>query len=205
MFHDTGVPLDNAKGLEPAMKKICSPAMREDQWRELLNNLVDEGQVRMEKIGSGNWYWSFVSEAKKSKEKVLHDLSAEHNKLSTSIAEIEEQIVAETVARECGDDMILDGAMDRQTLLDTHERLLSKTAALEKELASYSDSDPSEILRKEEETKKLRESAEKWTDYIESAEGLLRKITNNDRKQVASIMEITCGDEYIAGEGLKDL
>jgi hypothetical protein len=44
----------------------------------------------------------------------------------------------------------------------------------------------------------------RWTDNIESLESLLINLTG-DRAQVAELMRSACGDEYVVGEGLKDL
>jgi len=48
---------------------------------------------------------------------------------------------------------------------------------------SHSDNDPTAVLHKAEETKRLV----------------------SERSQVAQIMHKACGDEYVVGEGLKDL
>lgn len=35
--------------------------------KDYLQALSGEGLIRVEKIGSGNWYWSFLSDAKQGK------------------------------------------------------------------------------------------------------------------------------------------
>ena len=55
-----------------------------------------------------------------------------------------------------------------------------------------------------DETKKLKESAGKWTDVLEGVEWLLMDIVQ-DRLQVAQIMANICGEEYVIGEGLREL
>jgi Mnd1 HTH domain len=165
--------------------------------------LADDGKVRVEKIGSGNWYWSFASDAKKSKEKLSNDLKAEQTRLNGSVKDIVSLIEEEMAARE--DDEMLDACgMDRKALLETHEALLKEATALEGELASYSGNDPMEVVRKADETRKLKEIAEKWTDVLEGVEWLLMDITQ-DRARVAEIMANICGEEYVIGEGLKEL
>jgi chromosome segregation ATPase len=190
------------KDLEKALPQAAS--VNKMQIKEFVQALTDEGHVRVEKIGGGNWYWSFVSDAKKQKEKVLYDLTTEETKLNTSIAEIDAQIEEEMAAREEDDEMLEDNGMDRKALLEAHETLLKESAALIKELAGYSDNDPSEIERKAAETKRMKESAEKWTDYIEGVEGLLRTLTG-DKAAAIQFMENICGEEYVPGEGLKEL
>ncbi|KAH9221615.1 hypothetical protein DL95DRAFT_381939 [Leptodontidium sp. 2 PMI_412] len=107
--------------------------------------------------------------------------------------------------REDDDENLLEGnGMDRKTLLEAHGLLLKEMESLDKELACYSDNDPAEIQRKIEETKRLKDSAIRWTDNIESLESYIGTLAT-DRNQMAEIMLAACGDEYVFGEGLKDL
>jgi hypothetical protein len=173
------------------------------QTKDFIQALVDDGKVRVEKIGSGNWYWSFSSDTKKSKEKLLNDVKVEKSKLDISLKDTLSQIEEEIASRE-DEEMLGDHGMDRKALLEIHETLLKEIAILEKELASYSGSDPTEIDRIVDETKKLKESAGKWTDVLEGVEWLLMDIVQ-DRLQVAQIMANICGEEYVIGEGLREL
>src|SRR5450432_1852436 len=190
------------KDLEKAIPTVVS--INRMQVKDFIQALTDEGLIRVEKIGGGNWYWSFPSDAKKINGNILSNLMKEETKLQASISDIDIQIQKEMAAREEDEDMLEDGGIDRKALLGAYERLLEETAALAKELDAYSDSDPTEILRLAGETKMLKESAEKWTDYIEAVEGLFKNITG-DRAAVALLMENICGDEYVPGEGLKEL
>jgi chromosome segregation ATPase len=172
--------------------------------KDYLQALADENLIRVEKIGSGNWYWCFTSDAKKTKENVLKELKTEEGKLKASIISITEQIDEETAQREDDDEMLEDAGMDRKSLLGAHETLVKDNAALAKELEGYSDNDPTELLKKERETKMLKESAERWSDNIEAIECYLKELTG-DRAQVAQMMQAACDDEYVLGEGLKEL
>lgn len=190
------------KELEKSLQSVASiPGL---QVKEYLQALSDESLIRVEKIGSGNWYWCFTSEAKKSKENMINTLRAEESRLMASIAEAEKQIEEEMAKRENDDEMLEDNGMDRKALLEAHETLLKEMESLDKDLACYNDNDPAEILRKVEETKKTKDSAIRWTDNIEALQCFLADILR-DRAQVSSIMQQHCGDEYADGEGLKDL
>lgn len=190
------------KDLEKALPAVAS--VNKMQVKEFVQALTDEGLIRVEKIGGGNWYWSFVSDTRKLKEDVLSGLSSEEAKLKASIANVDMQIEEEMAAREDEDKRFKDGSTDRKSLLNAHETLLKENAIMARELASYSDNDPTEILRKVEENKHLKSCAEKWTDYLEYVEGLLRALTG-DKATVTQLMENVCGEEYVAGEGLKEL
>ncbi|KAH8815163.1 meiotic nuclear division protein 1 [Xylogone sp. PMI_703] len=173
------------------------------QVKDYLQTLVDDNQIRVEKIGSGNWYWSFMSDVRKCKENTITSLMTEEMKLKSSIEELEIQIEQETSKRIDDDEMFEEDGMDRKTLLETHDVLLKEIEALGGELACYSDNDPTDVLRKLEEIERLKEVAMKWTDNIEAVQSFLLTLT--DRDSVASIMQKTCGDEYTLGEGLKEL
>jgi hypothetical protein len=188
------------KELEKLLPSVGSiPSM---QVKDYLQAIQDESQIRVEKIGSGNWYWCFKSDAKRSKENIINNLKSEENKLRASIADIDRNIEEEMARRE-EDEMLEGGGMDRKALLDAHETLLKQMEILENELALYSDNDPTEVLRKVEETKKLKASTMKCTENIELLECFIAGIV--DRTQLAEIMKSCCGDEYIMGEGLTDL
>lgn len=173
------------------------------QVKDYLQALQDENQIRVEKIGSGNWYWSFKSDAKKIKETVTNNLTLDESRLVTSLADTEKQIEEEMAKRE-EDDEMLDGGIDRSALLDTHEKLLKEMEVVDKELSLYSNNDPAEVLRKVEEMQKLKDSAIKWTDNIECLQAFLINLTG-DRVQAATIMQTACGEEWVVGEGLKEL
>lgn len=173
--------------------------------KDFIQALTDENLIRVEKIGSGNWYWSFPSEAKNLRENMLNKVKDEEGKLLAGIAEAEQQLEEEAVKRAEDEEMLDGGGMDRSALLDARAALIQDNEALDDDLSLYSDNDPTEILRKMEETAKLKESAVRWTENIESLESLLLRLTSNDRSQVAQMMEQACGGEYVPGEGLKEL
>ena len=173
------------------------------QVKDVLQALQDENLIRVEKIGSGNWYWSFNSDGKKTKENMINKLQAEESEFVASIAGMERQIEEEMAKRE--DTEMLEGnGMGRKSLLEAHDALLKEMGRLEKELACYSDIDPAEMLRKMEETKKLKASAHIWTDNLEALQCMLQNVIN-DRAEVGRHMARACGDEYEIGEGLRDL
>jgi hypothetical protein len=190
------------KELEKILPAVAS--INAMQVKDVLQGLQDENLIRVEKIGSGNWYWCFTSDAKKLKENTINTLKAEESKLVVLITETERQIEEETATREDDNEMLEGNGMDRKALLEAYDALLKEANILDKELACYSDSDPAEVQRKMEEVKNLKASAIRWTDNIEALECMLGDLTK-DRHQTSEIMQNACGDEYVPGEGLKEL
>ena len=169
------------------------------QVKDYIQALSDEGQIRVEKIGSGNWYWSFMSEEKKAKECVLETLRAERNKVEATKEELEVAIKSAKVGR-VGD----DGA-GRMEMLARYEVLEVEVKNLRGELAGYSECDPAEVVRKKKELEVLKVKAERWTDNIYCLEEYLRDVTGGDREAVERVRVECYGDEYVEGEGLREL
>jgi hypothetical protein len=198
-FHKT-LTAHNIKELEKSLPSVAS--INSMTVKDYLQELSDEGKIRVEKIGSGNWYWSFISEEKKAKESILNGLKAEKKKVSKTLAEIEEKIEKEGVNRE--EEEGSEDGQDRLGLTKVQVATKKQLDALKTELASYSDNDPTEVLRKKEATKSLGESVARWTDNIQALEGWILENTGGDREGLESLRREYYGKEYVEGEGLAD-
>lgn len=191
------------KELEKILQSVAS--VNQMQAKDYLQALQDENLIRVEKMGSGNWYWCFTSDAKRSREKVMNGLQLEHDKLVELTAVIEREVAQEMSRHENDGDVDNEsGTNKRQSLLEAQEELLKESAFLDKELALYCDNDPAEVKRKMNEIQKLRNSALLWTDNIEALECFLAPFLG-DRARLGEIMHAACGNEYVVGEGLQDL
>lgn len=193
------------KELEKLLQSVAS--INGMQVKEYLQALQDENLIRVEKIGSGNWYWCFLSDAKKGKENMLNTLGNEEEKLKAGIKDMEKVIKEEMAMREVDDGAQEDnGGLDRTMLMEAYEELTREMEMLDKGLSAYSESDPDEVLRKIVETRRLKDSAIVWTDNIEAMESFFTKeLLNGDRQRAGELMETACAGEYVLGEGLKDL
>jgi hypothetical protein len=172
------------------------------QVKDYLQALSDEGRIRVEKIGSGNWYWSFAGEEKKKKQDVLDGLRADKAKVDASARELEEKI--EEAGRIRGGMKQGEGS-ERQGLLEKREILMREVEGLKKELMGYSENDPEEIARRSEEVEWYKLAAERWTDNIYVLEGYLSTLTGGDREALEQIRLLYYGSEYVEGEGLREL
>ena len=170
------------------------------QVKDYLQALSDEGQVRVEKIGSGNWYWSFMSEEKKAKELILKSLSDDRQRMDKGMGELRSSIEhAQESVDEGGNEE------EREGLIEQHEQQKEEVEALRKELEGYGNGDPTQMLRKRQEVEELKARAQKWTDNIYCIEGYLREITGGDQVALEGIREEYYESEYVAGEGLREL
>lgn len=168
------------------------------QVKDYLQALSDEGRIRVEKIGSGNWYWSFLSEEKKSRENVLGKLKEELSKVEGSLGELEEKVREANEKRGEDDE-------GRGQLISAKLELDGEVAVLRKELEGYKDGDPGEVERRRMEIQALKARAEVWTDNIGILEGYMLNLMGGDREKLDGMKRELYGAEYVEGEGLREL
>lgn len=186
------------------------------QVKDYLQALSDENMIRVEKVGSGNWYWSFPSDAKKAKEDALEKVQEEYNKANTIVTELQAKVDEAGAARAEDEDMLMGMGRnssvdrvplltavgcDRKTLITKHADLTKELEKLRQELAAYSEQDPVEMEKKRNETQLSRNEVEKYTDQVLSMEGWLKEQTGGDLEQMSNIKRMYYGDEFDEEEG----
>lgn len=169
---------------------------------DYLQALQDDNRICVEKIGSGNWYWSFASTNKRKKEKVLADAQAAHTKITTIVRDLRSQVNERSAARE--EEAEDDSDETREELMAKKAVLAADLKTLSKELEAYSDNEPFELERKEQEIKELHREATKYTDDIYSMESWFKK---RDMEQNLTAYRMSFyGDEWDTEElDLKEL
>ena len=169
------------------------------QVKDYLQALHDDGKIRVEKIGSGNWYWSFLSEEKNTRGTTMGKLKEEKDKIDTAMAEMEEKIRAAMEERGGDDD---EG---RKDLVTKRVVLEEEVGGLRRELEGYKENDPGEVERLRKEIVAFRAGAERWTDNIGTLEDRIVQMTGADWDQLRLIQSRVYGGEYVEGEGLREL
>ena len=188
------------KELEKTLPSVAS--INGMQVKEYMQALSDEGQIRVEKIGSGNWYWSFLSEEKRVREYTLTQLREEKEKIQKCMEELERKVeVAAKEKDEEGNGQ--DG--ERDELLKLFDEDKNELDSLKTELGNHKDGDPEEVVRKKADVESLKLRAARWTDNIYCLEGYLREVTGGDMEAVEGVRRTCYGSEYMEGEGLKEL
>ncbi|KAK8168363.1 meiotic nuclear division protein 1 [Phyllosticta citrichinensis] len=200
-FHESGVA-HSIKDLEKALPGVAS--INAMQVKDYLQALSDDNKIRVEKIGSGNWYWSFPSEVKRDKEAELARAQSEWDKAARTLEELGAKVDHMRAARE--DEEELEAADSRQELAEKMETLKTALAGLRKELASYSDSDPVELELKRGALQRTQVETEKWTDQIQSMETWFKQQMGGDREALLNLKRIYYGDEFDDDDqGLREL
>ncbi|KAJ5406540.1 hypothetical protein N7465_007824 [Penicillium sp. CMV-2018d] len=190
------------KDLEKTLPSVAS--INGIQVKEYIQALTDEGQLRVEKIGSGNWYWSFSSDEKHAQERHLGRVNMEVEKVRKSYADAEAALAAETMHRaEETDEHERDSLMAKKAQLQMEiDRVRTTEAQLSGPLNSLSSKGVKQV---QEELAEFRQQALQWTDNIYILEEYLRKLASGDRQIIESILRECYGDEYVDEEGLCEL
>lgn len=176
------------------------------QVKEHVQALLDEGTLRVEKIGSGNWYWSFGSEGRKEREIIREKLEKEREKVLKGVGEVEENVEeAKRVMRdECGEDGNGD-VEERAELVARREELEVEVGRLRAEEEAFRTAGSAAVERMREEIEEWKGVAGLWTDNIYVLEGYVGKVAGGDREVVEAVRRECYGDEYVEGEGLREI
>jgi hypothetical protein len=183
------------KELEKALPSVGS--INGMQVKEYVQAMLDENEIRVEKIGIGNWYWSFPSEDALRKEETLGRVQAECERAIAGVKELTKLLKEAEKERAEDDDMMVDGeGTGRKELLNKNEQLKHQTEVLQTELSSYSENDPVEVDRQKERIAVLQKDAEKYSDQIQDMESWIRSNMGADRNTMLEMQRAWYGDQF---------
>lgn len=173
--------------------------------KDHLQALVDDGHVRVEKIGTGNWYWAFASEAAHRRRTVLETLRVEKAAVEAGLEELRDKI-ADATASVCGGEGEGEGqGDDRADLLARTAGLDADLTGLRAELEGYQDRDPDALERVRVEMGRFKAETERWTDNIGVLEGRVKELMGGDRERLEMWQREVYGGEFVEGVGLAEL
>ncbi|KAF2669588.1 hypothetical protein BT63DRAFT_264591 [Microthyrium microscopicum] len=178
------------KDLEKALPAIAG--IHAMQLKEHIQALIDDSELRVEKIGSGNWYWTFASDVATMRGAALHAAQSEYDKVVLSVQETEAAVQAKMSERE-GDG---DDEEGKKVLAQQNAELMKEVAALKSEMARYAEHDPVELERQREMAVDMRVQAEALTEQIECMAGWLKKKGGMDRYMFQDMQRNWYGDEW---------
>ena len=181
------------------------------QVKEYVQGLVDENKIRVEKIGTGNWYWCFASDEVKAKERELEGLRREIEKVGGSCGEVEGKVRAlrERRALEEG----CDGGDGKEEVEKERDELMETRNGLEREVVELrarleearKKGEGKSVGRMKGEIEELKQEAMMWTDNVYVLEEYVKKLAGGDMGVVRAVQQECYGEEYAEGEGLREL
>lgn len=138
-------------------------------------------------------------------------LEEEKAKVDGCVAELEDKVRRVEMERRREEEEGGEGAEGEEgegeggSVMMREKGLREEVERLRRELVGYRDGDPEEVVKKKREVEMFRERAERWTDNVGVLEGWLKGVLGGDRERMEGIRKMFYGDEYIEGEGLREL
>ncbi|KAF5014954.1 hypothetical protein F66182_13882, partial [Fusarium sp. NRRL 66182] len=134
------------------------------QVKDFITGLLNDSKIRMEKIGSNNWYWSFSSDEKRERENVQERLVRELNCLTKSVGQLEDELQKKQAAanEEDGTRDRMDIETERRTLKERKAELSAETEQLQAQKTALEDNGISKTKLRTEEIKKWTRETETW-------------------------------------------
>lgn len=191
------------KELETRLPAVAS--INSIQVKEYIQALIDEDRIRVDKIGSGNWYWSFGSDEKVERERQLARVYTEVEKAKKSCTEWEAALDAANARRNQSDEEDEVGIDTRQSLLVAKAELAAEVQRLRVAETELGNSGSKKgVLMLQGQLAGFRQQALQWTDNLYILEQYVRELAGGDPQMVAAVLHECYGDEYVEG-GLREL
>ncbi|KAG0228766.1 Meiotic nuclear division protein 1, partial [Mortierella sp. GBA43] len=172
LFHESGTfhKLQELEKTAPKQKGIVQQSVK-----DVLQSLVDDGLVTVEKIGSSNYYWSFPSTIQQSKKAKLQTLRDEYQRLERTNADLEASIHQASSGRE--------DSNNRHELLAQLLEAETLDKMLQQELKQYSDSDPILLEGQKKYSRIAKDAANRWTENVFTFQSYCVNKFNLDRQE----------------------
>ncbi|BEJ10881.1 hypothetical protein CspHIS471_0103030 [Cutaneotrichosporon sp. HIS471] len=143
--------LKELEKIAPKQKGIVQQSVK-----EILDELVSDGLVTFDKIGTSNYFWAFPSTTGATKQAALDKANAEAEAVEASIVSTQALIKAAAKGRE--------DTPDRQKLLSKLTMIREESDKLKSELNAYGAADPVRYARKKDATEIANAAAQRWTE-----------------------------------------
>lgn len=142
---------------------------------DYIQSLQDDNRISCEKIGSGNWYWSFPSEQAKNVESAYAAAEAEFDRVNATTLELKNKLDERASAIQAEMDAAESDGPDRGELETRKLCLTEEIENARKESGSYKYCDPTELENMKKDLRADYDFAEMATDDIYSMESWFKK------------------------------
>jgi len=155
IFHESKdfYQLKELEKLGPKLKGIVTQSVK-----DVLQDLVDDNLVQTDKIGSGNFFWSFPAAEAATINGRIDEVKSDIERLTRRGEEIEELLEKERETREPTD--------ERTDALGRLRQLRKDKDNLAREKAELLQCDAAQLDQKKRGTILAKEAAERWTDNV---------------------------------------
>ncbi|KAL0263898.1 UNVERIFIED_CONTAM: hypothetical protein PYX00_010866 [Menopon gallinae] len=156
--------------------------------KDVLQGLIDDDLVRVEKIGTANYYWSFPSQKRVNRSNVLEKLLVERNAMSQKVEELRERLKSEKKKRTDG---------ERVELISRFVELKRERDDLHCTLEKYKGCDPAIYAEKKARVDELKSEANKITDDLFTVQSYVCSRFNVDQREFFASFGISETLDYV--------
>ncbi|WWD09180.1 hypothetical protein V865_007302 [Kwoniella europaea PYCC6329] len=139
-----------------SLKELEKIAPMVQSVKEVLDDIVSDGLVQMDKIGTGNYFWSLPSAAGATKQALSSKNQKELESLNAKIEEVNADIEEAEKGRE--------DTPERRRLLSSLSSLQETSSSLKDELSAFGAADPIKYEKKAQAIQVCKNAAVQWTD-----------------------------------------
>lgn len=157
--------------------------------KDVLQELVDDGLVHLEKIGISNYYWAFPSEANENKRKKLASLESSIAAKKQKVKENDEVISSLSAGRELTEEYV--------ALRNEHQENLSVLKEVEQKLSTLAKNDPEALKELSNFVVEAKAGANLWTDNMYAIKSYLEKKHGMSRRQTAETLGMKGDFDYV--------
>jgi Mnd1 HTH domain len=189
------------------------------QVKDLIKELTDEKKVKVEKIGSGNWFWCWAGEEAREKKlaiaqlesvEIFHSRSTPHTltralrvekrKLDASNASVHGRV--QTLREE---QAAAQGDCVRQGFLDQLGPLEEEVKTLAAEKDGWENAIAGGVEGIRVDTMALKSEVAELTDNIYILEAHIQSLVNDDRETMDLVRRDCYGAYFVEEEGLPEI
>eukprot|EP01138_Halocafeteria_seosinensis_P010500 gb/GECG01010720.1/.p1 GENE.gb/GECG01010720.1/~~gb/GECG01010720.1/.p1 ORF type:complete len:206 (+),score=48.34 gb/GECG01010720.1/:1-618(+) len=154
IFHETKEPF-NLKELEKwgGKRGVVTQTVK-----EVVQSLVDDNMVELEKIGTQNIFWSFPSKTYRQLQTRAEGMKTQLEEDRKAIEQLKKQVEEQRVGKEESE--------ERSKLLKEYEELVAKEKELTQKIDVMKDNDPDVLNDLRNKVDQARQAANRWTDNV---------------------------------------
>uniref|UniRef100_A0A1B6M0L2 Meiotic nuclear division protein 1 homolog n=1 Tax=Graphocephala atropunctata TaxID=36148 RepID=A0A1B6M0L2_9HEMI len=176
--------LKELEKIAPKEKGIIAQSVK-----EVVQNLVDDGLVDTDKIGTSIYFWAFPSKAKHTRKRKFEEASDKLEEAVKRLKTAKDRLIEAKVGRE--------DTNARQELLKKIETAKSKEIKLFQEIQKFKDSDPEVLEQMKSDIKVLKEAINRWTDNIFSLKSWCKNKFNIEEDKLNKSFGIPVDLDYL--------
>lgn len=149
--------------------------------KDINQELVNDGQIETDKIGSACFFWSFPSKSSQDKAAEATQLAQQVHLGRQEVVKLDKAIEAAGVGRQ--------EHPDRTSKLETLKKLKAENAQLHGRLETLKENDPVEIAKQDKALQQSKEAANRWVDNIIECRTWLVRKRGMSSKEVANTLK----------------